>query len=172
MNDVKSKAAESAKADRTERYEIYKLMVEMADRVSQRRQVANSFYLSINTFLITSSAYISTTAVSLQVILVVCFAGVAISVLWTKAIDSYKSLNESKFAVINAIEEKLVAKPYSEEWARIDPAIHGKKHRPFHQTERLVPRIFIAMFVLQAMFALPWKSLMCGIRQMISRGVC
>jgi hypothetical protein len=170
-NEGKDKAADIAMADRTERFEIYKLMVEMADRVSQRRQAANSFYLSINTFLITASAYIGTTEASARVTLLVCCAGVLISVLWTKAIESYKSLNENKFAIINALETKLIAQPYSDEWTRIDPSIHGKKHRPFHQTERVVPKVFTALFVLQALSILPWKSIMCSVLLLIYGGM-
>jgi len=169
-NDETIRPADVAKADRAERLEIYKLMVEMADRVSQRRQAANSFYLSINTLLITASAYIGNTATSDRVTLLVCSAGILISVLWTKAIASYKSLNENKFAIINALEVKLVAQPYSDEWALIDPSIHGKKHRPFHQTERLVPKVFIALFVFQALAILPWNLMMCGVLRMIYGG--
>ena len=152
-------AVDVAKADRTERLEIYKLMVEMADRVSQRRQAANSFYLSINTFLITASAYIGATAASGRIPLLVCFAGATISALWIKAIESYKSLNENKFAVINALETKLIAQPYLDEWTRIDPALHGKKYRPFHETERVVPKVFIGLFVAQAAASLPWGGI-------------
>lgn len=170
-NEAKNKAADIAKADRTERFEIYKLMVEMADRVSQRRQAANSFYLSINTFLITASAYIGATEASARVTLLVCCAGVLISVLWTKAIESYKSLNENKFSIINALEAKLIAQPYSDEWAKIDPSAHGKKHRPFHQTEKVVPKVFIALFVLESLSVLPWKSVVCGVLQMIYGGM-
>lgn len=148
-----------AKADRSERLELYKMMVEMADRVSQRRQAANSFYLSIDTLLITASAYIGTTPVSARVIVLVCFAGVLVSSLWIKAIESYKSLNSHKFQIINEVEKDLVVKPYTEEWARINPAIHGRKHRPFSETERLVPQIFIALFILQAFSVLPWSLL-------------
>ncbi|RDD97660.1 hypothetical protein DTW92_07525 [Paracoccus pantotrophus] len=36
--------------------EIYKMLVEMADRVSQRRQSANSFYLTVNTAIIGGAA--------------------------------------------------------------------------------------------------------------------
>ncbi len=155
-SEAKERAADVAKADRAERFEIYKLMVEMADRVSQRRQAANSFYLSINTLLVTASAYLGTTDISIRLTIFVCCAGVTVSVLWITAITSYKSLNENKFAIINALEAKLIAQPYTDEWARIDPAIHGKKHRPFHRTERVVPKVFIGLFILQALSILPW----------------
>ena len=158
-NVAADKAIDLAKADRAERFEIYKLMVEMADRVSQRRQVANSFYLSINTFLITASAYIGTTPASTKVTLMVCFAGLATSHLWTKSIESYKSLNTNKFEVINALEKSLVAQPYSDEWEKINPALNGRKHRPFHQTERLVPKIFMTLFLLQALALIPWRGI-------------
>ena len=155
----KSDQHDLAKADRSERLELYKLMVEMADRVSQRRQAANSFYLSIDTLLITASAYIGTTAVSARVTLLVCFAGVMVSSLWVKAIESYKSLNAQKFDIINEVEKNLVVKPYTEEWERINHDIHGHKHRPFHETERLVPQVFIALFIFQALSVLPWSFL-------------
>ena len=38
--------------------EIYKIYVEMTDRISTRRQSANSFFLSINTLLIALVGYV------------------------------------------------------------------------------------------------------------------
>jgi len=38
--------------------EIYKLYVEMADRISTRRQLANSFFLSINTAIVAIVGYV------------------------------------------------------------------------------------------------------------------
>ena len=93
--------------DRKERLELYKLLVEMADRVSQRRQAANSFYLSVNTLLVGSSAYLSAVEPDAMGIPVMPVAGMAICALWIMNITSYKTLNEAKFFVINAIEEKF-----------------------------------------------------------------
>ena len=42
--------------------EIYKMLVDKADNVSQRRQNCNNFYLSVNTALVGASAYISAAA--------------------------------------------------------------------------------------------------------------
>ena len=158
-NRALENAADTAKADRAERFEIYKLMVEMADRVSQRRQAANSFYLSINTFLITASAYLGATEIPVRLTAFVCFAGVMVSLLWITAIRSYKSLNENKFLIINALEIKLAAQPYTDEWAKINPAINGKKHRPFHQTEKVVPKIFICLFLAELVSILPVRAI-------------
>ena len=41
--------------------EQYKLYVEMADRISSRRQISNSFFLSINTAIVALMGYVKST---------------------------------------------------------------------------------------------------------------
>lgn len=135
-------------------------MVEMADRVSQRRQAANSFYLSINTLLVGGSAYLGTSTSTIRTTLLISIAGILVSVYWTRSIESYKTLNNAKFAVINKIEEDLLVSPYTAEWAELDPDGDGKRHKPFHVTEKLVPKVFIAMYAAQAASLLPWQVLL------------
>lgn len=151
--------ADIAKADRAERLELYKLMVEMADRVSQRRQTANSFYLSINTLLVSGSAYLGTTSSPARTTLLISVAGISICAYWIKSIHSYKTLNEAKFSIINQIEASLVVKPFTDEWARLDPDGDGIRHKPFHEIEKIVPRVFVVMYAFQALTLLPWNSI-------------
>ena len=148
-----------ATEDRKERLELYNLLVEMADRVSQRRQAANSFYLSVNTLLVGSSAYLGVIEPDAMGIPVMPIAGMAISALWIMNITSYKTLNEAKFFVINAIEEKLVEQPFHDEWKKLDPDQDGKRHRPFHKVEGVVPWVFIAVYLIQASMLIPWRQL-------------
>jgi hypothetical protein len=152
-------AEDLKKADRAERLELYKLMVEMADRVSQRRQVANSFYLSINTLLVGGSAYLGTTTASARTTLLISIAGVLVCTYWVKAIESYKTLNTAKFSIINEIETSLVIKPFTDEWSRLDPDGDGKRHKPFHETEKFVPRVFVGMYAFQVIALIPWGSI-------------
>ena len=147
------------KADRDERLELYKLMVEMADRVSQRRQVANSFYLSINTLLVGGSAYLGTNTASARTTLLISLVGVMVCIYWVKAIESYKTLNTAKFSIINEIENSLVIKPFTDEWAKLDPDGDGKRHKPFHETEKFVPRVFVGMYAFQVVALLPWAAI-------------
>src|SRR5262245_55924646 len=116
----------------------YALMVEMADRVSQRRQSANSFYLSVNTALVSGSAYLAATAISPE-LGVLGVAGVTICVLWIRNIVSYKTLNAAKFEVIHELERQLPVQPFTREWELLDPDGTGARHKPFHKTEVLVP---------------------------------
>ena len=149
--------AADQKGDRTERLELYKLLVEMADRVSQRRQSANSFYLTINTLLVGGSAYLSAT--SIKTTLLVAVAGVLVCVYWSRSILSYKTLNKAKFDVINEVEKQLAIQPFSDEWSLLDPDGDGKKHNDFYTTEKLVPRIFIGLYLVQAFSTIPMTLL-------------
>lgn len=139
--------------DRVERLEIYKLMVEMADRVSQRRQAANSFYLTINTLLIGGSSYLGSLNSESQSKIAISVCGILVSIYWLSSIESYKTLNTAKFDVINSIEKSFIVKPFTEEWEILDPDKDGIRHKPFHQTEKVVPKIFIALYIFQ----IPWE---------------
>ena len=158
MTEVKPPAPEAETA-KVERLEIYKLLVEMADRVSQRRQAANSFYLSVNTLLVGGSAYLGTIQPSLLNVLVISVAGIAICALWVMNIVSYKTLNEAKFGVINDVETRLIEQPFHEEWKRLDPDQDGIRHKPFHKVEGLIPWIFMAVYAVQAVATMPLARL-------------
>ena len=138
--------------------ELYKLAVEMADRVSQRRQTANSFYLSINTLLVGGSAYLGTLRPSADTISIVSLAGVAICVLWGWNIASYQTLNSAKFKVIHDLEQSLPSQLFKEEWEKLDPDGDGKRHRPFHKVEGLVPWVFGLVYVVQTLIVVPWAQ--------------
>ncbi|MCW2393257.1 hypothetical protein [Sphingobium sp. B11D3A] len=146
-------------AAQSERLEIYKLLVEMADRVSQRRQAANNFYLSVNTFLVGGSAFLKTLAPSSVTLVIVTVAGLAICALWYQNIQSYKTLNQAKFNVINDIELRLVEQPFGLEWKNLDPDGDGKRHKPFHRVESVVPWIFVVVYLAQSLAFIPWHKL-------------
>jgi hypothetical protein len=135
------------------------MLVEMADRVSQRRQAANNFYLSVNTVLAGGSAFLRTLSPSAVSVAILTVAGVAICLLWHQNILSYKTLNAAKFNVINDIETRLVEQPFHAEWQKLDPEGDGERHKPFHRVEGIVPWVFAAVYVAQGLTLLPWNSL-------------
>lgn len=133
---------------RSETMELYLLAVEMADRISARRGNANTFFLSVQTALVTligfgipklsESPWWVPTAVAL--------AGITLSGAWWMQLRSYRDLNGAKFRVINSLEEKLPARIYTDEWDVLrNDAATGRRHRHYTElgtTERLVPVIF------------------------------
>ena len=126
--------------------ELYKLAVEMADRVSSRRTTANTFFLTANTAL---SAFISTGPPDL--LWLVSLGGMALCVTWWVLLKSYRDLNEAKFRVIISMEQNLQARIFGDEWKQL------KEDRPkglrgwyaeFNIVERFVPLVFIVLYAL------------------------
>jgi hypothetical protein len=98
----------------TEQYlELYKLAVEMADRVSARRATANAFFLTVNTALL---AFVSSGPLNVNVLWLVALSGIALSGAWWTLLKSYRDLNAAKFGVILEMEKNLDAKVYGDEW--------------------------------------------------------
>ncbi|QNJ94838.1 hypothetical protein HZU40_11645 [Mycolicibacterium fluoranthenivorans] len=138
--------------------DIYKLAVEMADRVSARRAVANAFFLTVNTTLVAVVGLSATNPHSTLRFIAVCAAGVAVSMCWLLLLRVYRRLNAAKFAVINKIEaDHLPIRPYTDEWSELMPAGAdgarlrdrlGKMFRELGNVERIVPVVFGALYIV------------------------
>jgi hypothetical protein len=129
----------------TQQYlELYKLAVEMADRVSARRATANAFFLTVNTALL---AFVSSG--SLDMLWLVALAGMALSGTWWVLLKSYRNLNAAKFSVITEMENNLDAKIFGDEWKRLkENRAQGRlaRYAEFGAVERLVPLIFAVLY--------------------------
>ncbi|MBA6441307.1 RipA family octameric membrane protein [Streptomyces sp. GMR22] len=141
----------------TERYrdailEQYKLCVEMADRVSARRNLTNTFFLSLNSAVVAVVAAVSDDALAtasawlllagLLILLAQCAA-------WFVMVRSYRQLNAAKYAVIGALEERLPAYAYSRaEWGALGEGRDWRKYLPLTHVEQWVPVIFCFSYLL------------------------
>jgi len=137
--------------------EQYKLYVEMADKISERRDKANVFFMTIN------SAFIAIVTLGVQhldfnkeklfiLIPFGVFAGLCF--VWKRIIKSYKQLNTAKYMVVAELEQSLPKSPYYEmEW--VDKLEEGKNpelYKPLTDVESYVPIIFIILYVIAAIY--------------------
>ena len=154
---------------------MYKLAVEMADRVSARRAGANSFFLTLLTALaavvgLLSSArrpprHGSVPSYDAFGLCATAAAGVVLALVWWAVLRYYRRLNGAKFDVINGLEERLPARPYTDEWALLHPdeplfpegggrqprAWRRRiKHREATVVEQTVPFVFVGLYVALA----------------------
>ncbi len=124
--------------EQNELLELYKLCVESAEKVSDRRQAANSFFLTINTAVIGLGAYVHWA-------FLLPIAGTVLCYTWYRLILSYRGLNGGKFKVILEMETSLAAQPFADEWSALgrgkDPALY----RPFTKIETTVPWVFFGL---------------------------
>jgi hypothetical protein len=131
--------------------DLYKMAVEMADRVSARRGTSNSFFLAVQTTFVTVLSLAGpSVAKSLWASVAVCLAGIALSATWWLQLKSYRDLNRAKFTVINKIEEQLPIKIFSDEWTTLkqDPVPSWRaRYAELGVSERQVPVIFMMVHV-------------------------
>lgn len=129
--------------------EQYKLYVEMADRVSQRRLTTNSYFLSINSAILAFVGYITSKPAgdAGHYLWLVGGAGIILSLLWLWILTSYKNLNSAKFEILHLVESRLPLSLYAAEWNLMGRGDVPKRYRPLSHIERVVPWVFVALHV-------------------------
>ena len=137
--------------------EQYKLYVELADRVSQRRGVANSFFLLVNSaaVVILGSLGITLDQVSpwllvFPTVVLVCICGV-----WLYMVRSYGQLTSGKWKVIGMMEERLPASPWwRAEWQALGEGKDRSLYWPLTHIEKWVPLVFVLLYIVMLTMAL------------------
>lgn len=131
--------------------EQYKLYAEMADRVSARRGLTNTFFLTFNTTTFAAVAFFwgegprlpdASLVLPLLALLIQCLA-------WYWILRSYRQLNAGKYVVIGALEQRLPASPYwRAEWSALGRGNSPSRYLPMTQVEQLIPLLFAATYML------------------------
>jgi len=159
--DPEAAAAVVAAAGLPEHYfELYKLAVEMADRISARRGTANGFFLTINTGLV---ALVGSATLRWYV----AASGIVFSGTWWLLLKSYRRLNTAKFSVIIEMEERLPKQVFGDEYRhyqesgrkpgsaetvisdvgrRTRMTAWTNKYRELGEVERVVPIVFALIY--------------------------
>lgn len=97
--------------------ERYKLCVEMANRVSARHSLTNTFFLTLNSAELTAAGALSgptVRTVPTWGLASIGFVALCQCVAWFLLIRSYRQLNAAKYKVIGELEKRLPALPYSD----------------------------------------------------------
>jgi hypothetical protein len=128
-------------------FELYKLAVEMADRISARRGIANTFFLTINTGLGSLLALLKPTSCTASA--VVCLGdpwtimfgssiGLVLCLVWFFTLRSYRRLNAAKFSVILKLEQSLPVRLFGNEWDELKKKAPVGVTQPSELRERWV----------------------------------
>lgn len=134
--------------------EQYKLYVEMADRVSARRMLANSFFVSVHTALITAFVVLLKDNIIPKTLvgLIPFLAVLILCLIWWNMLCSYKKLNGAKFKLIGEIEKRLPISLFNEEWKLLGEGNDGAKYKPLSHLENWVPICFSVLYLALAYF--------------------
>lgn len=136
-------------------FEQYKMYVESADRISERRTACNNYLLTVNTALATIYGLTSNEIDTAVWQVIIPIAGILTCLVWWNLITTYRNLNSVKFKVIHELEGHLPAALYSYEWTLVDHR-KGKPYKPLSHIEGRVPWIFILIYIAMV-FCLFWQ---------------
>lgn len=144
---------DSFKADLFEQYKLY---VESADKISERRVAANNYLLTVNASLVTLYGFMAKNQYKSDWVILVPIAGALVALVWHQIITSYRDLNTVKFSVIHEFEQYMPAAPYAYEWHKAERG-KGKIYHPLTHLERWVPFMFMGLYVSLVIFdVLAW----------------
>jgi hypothetical protein len=135
--------------------EQYKLYVEMLDRISARRLLANnSFVTLVGAAAIAYAAapqHFRGGVVFFQ--LGISAACIMLAILWRQTIMYYSDLSDAKFKVVHEIEELLPAQPYKMEYAYF--VQERRKKRGLYRIEMYLPIVTSFISALGFLYAIP-----------------
>jgi hypothetical protein len=133
--------------------EQYKIYVQSAQDVSERRLAAGNYLLTINSSLVTLFGVVLSSFGNHRWNVVIPITGILACIVWHSLVESYKTLNTAKFAVIHQLENYLPVALFRYEWHVCDYG-KTKKYVPLTHLERYIPWLFGTFYVALACYAL------------------
>lgn len=134
-------------------WDVYPLFVNDTSRISDRRQTANTLYLSINSLLVGGIAFLAQqsglASVSLLIVqVVIAIAGLFLTRQWLAVLELYRRLLAFRYEKLRALENtegfpgaiKMFQVEYTESG---DKKIFG-----FTRIEGFVPRLFRVLYIV------------------------
>ena len=128
---------------------LHKLYVEMANAVSQRRDNANKFFLTLATapfalLVLASRGYQD--VFSNPLLMVASGAiGMAVSIAWLLNLWTYQKLNKAKYGVILEIEAELPHAGFTREWDLLE----ADHYQGLTKTEMVLPTLALLVYASQ-----------------------
>lgn len=143
--------------------EQYKIYINSAEKISDRRQKANEFFLALNSALVTLLGFVIARTeknVIPVIVSLATIAGILICYLWYRIVRSYKGLNDGKYKVIHTIEARLPLALYDTEWEMLGRGENKKIYWPFTHIELWVPWIFILIYLALLISMIPFQNIL------------
>lgn len=133
--------------------EQYKLYVQSAQDISERRLSANNYLLTLCSSIVTLYGVSLSSFGQRRWHVVLPITGLLVCYVWHSLVESYKSLNTAKFKVIHELERELPVALFRYEWKVCD---FGKteKYVPLTHLERYVPILFAIFFFVLVLYSM------------------
>jgi hypothetical protein len=138
--------------------EQYKLYVQLADNVSERRAKTNAYYVSVTAAILVLAARFEWLAPAdrLQAVglLLVAVLGILVCLVWRANVTSFRQLNSAKFKVIHELEERLPFPCYDREWELLRRGTDRKSYLQLTRIERALPLVLTIAYLMLLVIAI------------------
>ena len=127
-------------------FEVYKLYLQTAEKVSDRRAEANKWMLSVNGTLVSFYCYLSIMPEGNQRewLVAIAIAGIVICFAWAALLASYRRLNSAKFAVLQELESEMRVQPFQRE----ELFYLALGRRSLARLETIIPGAFTLLYLI------------------------
>jgi len=140
-------------SNRNMMFEQYKLLVDSAHKIEDRRGGSNNIFIGINTILVSILVHLEQLAMvdtrEMILVPVLTFVGVLIALDWLKVIASYKKLNSLNYSLIKSFENFLPTYVFSlrgQMEAERPNAQPGTRANLILISENLLPKVFLLTY--------------------------
>lgn len=133
----------------------YKLYVDSMEKLILRRQGVHTFFMTVNTFLMSLAAllltrdYVGHREAGLPIVLA-SLAGIVLAARWENMTVYYGRLAEAKFDVIHAFESRLASRPFWAEWVALRQGTDPKLYQAISGIEAKLPAVFGCCYIVTA----------------------
>lgn len=121
--------------------DLYKLFVESADKISDKRITQNNIYITLQLAIL---SFISLKKIDDLYLYIFCIIGIIIAILWFITIDNYSKRNKIKYSLINEYESRNNINWFLEEEKRLMVLTN------LTFIEKIIPILFLVVFVIIA----------------------
>ena len=135
----KEMETEEKESHKDELLDQYKLFQKSSEDLVERRQKISSFYISVNSALVSLLGVVMSLVSSpakLYIMLFMCITGIILDISWLNVLDSYGKLNSAKMKVITLLEQQLPVALYDSEWRVMSDKLNNKKYVSFTSNEK------------------------------------
>lgn len=134
-------------------FDQYKFFVESVNYTSELKLKVNSYFLTINTALITAIglSFGKQTLSSSIWHFLLPLAGIFISIIWWGVTYSYKQRNVAKLRIIHCLEEQLPLALYKTEWQLMEENHSSSLKKFLFRIDLFIPYVFLFSYLFFAL---------------------
>ena len=131
------------------KFDFYKLCVEEAGKISERRMKNNQYFTLIHAALLSFISTLFTSSNEIKALVAISFLSFVGAILcyhWKCSIIAYKQLNTAKFDIICKMEKEQGFCPvFSDEWLLLKKT---EGYRPLSEHENSAAAIFMWAYIM------------------------